>query len=79
MRNSLKGVVSRVNRIASKAGQGSRAAEIYAERRRILGEGRQLALAPPTPAPKIGLLCQTEVWCRAQGYLRRSCRSEVLS
>ena len=45
MRNSLKGVVSRVNRIASKAGHGSRAAEIYAERRRILEEGRRRAAA----------------------------------
>ncbi len=45
MRNSLKGLVSRVNRIATKAGHGSRAAEIHAERRRILDEGRRRAAA----------------------------------
>ena len=45
MRNSLKGVVSRVNRIVTKAGHGSRAAEIYAERRRILEDGRRRAAA----------------------------------
>ena len=45
MRNSLKGVVSRVNRIANKAGRGSSEAEIYAERRRILEEGRRRAAA----------------------------------
>ena len=45
MRNSLKGVVSRVNRIATKAGHGSRAAEIYAERRRILEDGRRRSAA----------------------------------
>ncbi len=45
MRNSLKGLVSRVNRIATKAGHGSRAAVIYAERRRILEEGRRRAAA----------------------------------
>ncbi len=45
MRNSLKGVVSRVNRIATKTRHGSRAAVIYAERRRILEEGRRQSAA----------------------------------
>ncbi len=45
MRNSLKGVVSRVNRIATKAGHRSSTAEIYSERRRILEEGRRRAAA----------------------------------
>ena len=45
MRNSLKGVVSRVNRIATKTRHGSRAAVIYAERRRILEDGRRRAAA----------------------------------
>ena len=45
MRNSLKGVVSRVNRIATQAGHGSRAAGIYAERRRRLEVGRRRSAA----------------------------------
>ena len=45
MRNSLKGVMFRVNRIATKAGQGSSAAEIYSERRRILEDGRRQSAA----------------------------------
>ena len=41
----MKGVVSRVNRIATKAGHRSSAVEIYAERRRILEEGRRHSAA----------------------------------
>ena len=68
MRNSLKGVVSRVNRIATRARHGSRAAEIYAERRRILEEGRRRAaagLVRPTTSDENGARGR-ELWARRE-------------